>query len=169
VRRLYPLVLKLVRAHRPRRAAEEDLCQMILIKVFQKLDQFSGNVPLEHWVSRIAINTCLNQIQAERVRPEIRRADLSEEEVAVVDNLAVSAEELRPDRSYAARDLVERLLARLKPAERLIIDLLYLQERSVAEIQAVTGWGPSLVKVRAFRARQKLQRQLDQFTAEGNR
>jgi len=169
VRRLYPLVLKLVRAHRPRRAAEEDLCQMILIKVFQKLDQFSGKVPLEHWVSRIAINTCLNQIQAERVRPEIRRADLSEEEVAVVDNLAVSAEELRPDRSYAARDLVERLLAGLKPAERLIIDLLYLQDRSVAEIQALTGWGASLVKVRAFRARQKLQRQLDQFTAEGNR
>jgi RNA polymerase sigma-70 factor (ECF subfamily) len=169
VRRLYPLVLKLVRAHRPRRTAEEDLCQMILIKIFQKLDQFSGNVPLEHWVSRIAINTCLNQIQAERVRPEIRRADLSEEEVAVVDNLAVSAEELRPDRSYAARDLVERLLAGLKPAERLIIDLLYLQDRSVAEIQALTGWGASLVKVRAFRARQKLQRQLDQFTAEGNR
>ena len=169
VRRLYPLVLKLVRAHRPRRAAEEDLCQMILIKVFQKLDQFSGKVPLEHWVSRIAINTCLNQIQAERVRPEIRRADLSEEEVAVIDKLAVSADELRPDRSCAARDLVERLLAGIKPAERLIIDLLYLQERSVAEIQAVTGWSASLVKVRAFRARRKLQRQLDQFTAEGNR
>jgi RNA polymerase sigma-70 factor, ECF subfamily len=169
VRQLYPLVVKLVRAHRPRRTAEEDLCQMIFIKVFQKLDQFSGKVPLEHWVSRIAINTCINQIQAERVRPEIRRADLSEEEVAVVDNLAVSAEELRPDRSYAARDLVERLLAGLKPAERLIIDLLYLQDRSVAEIQALTGWGASLVKVRAFRARQKLQRQLDQFTAEGNR
>jgi RNA polymerase sigma-70 factor, ECF subfamily len=53
--------------------------------------------------------------------------------------------------------------------ERLVIDLLYLQERSVAEIQAVTGWGASLVKVRAFRARQKLKRQLDQFTAKGNR
>jgi RNA polymerase sigma-70 factor, ECF subfamily len=169
VRRLYPLVVKLVRAHRPRRTAEEDLCQMIFIKIFQKLDQFSGKVPLEHWVSRIAINTCINQIQAERVRPEIRRADLSEEEVAVVDNLAVSAEELGPDRSFAARDLVERLLAGLKPVERLVIDLLYLQERSVAEIQAVTGWGASLVKVRAFRARQKLKRQLDQFTAKGNR
>jgi RNA polymerase sigma-70 factor, ECF subfamily len=169
VRRLYPLVVKLVRAHRPRRTAEEDLCQMIFIKIFQKLDQFSGKVPLEHWVSRIAINTCINQIQAERVRPEIRRADLSEEEVVVVDNLAVSAAELGPDRSFAARDLVERLLAGLKPAERLVIDLLYLQERSVAEIQAVTGWGASLVKVRAFRARQKLKRQLDQFTAKGDR
>src|SRR5207237_7467346 len=79
VRRLYPLVLKLVRSHRPRRTAEEDLCQMIFIKIFQKLSQFSGKVPLEHWVSRVAINTCINQIQAEKVRPEFRHADLSED------------------------------------------------------------------------------------------
>src|SRR5437016_9340589 len=79
VRQLYPLVSKLVRAHRPRRAAEEDLSQMIFIKVFQKLSQFSGKVPLEHWVSRIAVNTCLNQIASEKVRPELRQADLSDE------------------------------------------------------------------------------------------
>jgi RNA polymerase sigma-70 factor (ECF subfamily) len=169
VRRLYPLVLKLVRSHRPRRAAEEDLCQMIFIKIFQKLSQFSGNVPLEHWVSRVAINTCINQIQAEKVRPELRHADLSDEEAAVVQNLAATAGELGPDRSFAARDLVERLLTALKPAERLVIDLLYLQERSVAEIQALTGWGASLVKVRAFRARQKMRQQLAQFSAEENR
>ena len=169
VRQLYPLVVKLVRSHRPRRSAEEDLCQMIFIKVFQKLGQFSGKVPLEHWVSRIAVNTCLNQIQAEKVRPEFRHADLSEEEVAVVNNLAATANELGPDQTLAARDLVERLLAALKPAERLVIDLLYLQQRSVAEIQALTGWGASLVKVRAFRARQKLKAQLAQFAAEGER
>ncbi len=169
VRRLYPLVLKLVRSHRPRRTAEEDLCQMIFIKIFQKLEQFSGKVPLEHWVSRIAVNTCLNQIQAERVRPELRQADLSEDEAAVVQNLAATTADLGPDRSFAARDLIERLLEALQPAERLVIDLLYLQQRSVAEIQEVTGWGASLVKVRAFRARQKMKRQLDQFRAEGNR
>jgi RNA polymerase sigma-70 factor, ECF subfamily len=169
VRWLYPLVLKLVRSHRPRRSAEEDLCQMIFIKVFQKLGQFSGKVPLEHWVSRIAVNTCLNQIQAEKVRPEFRHADLSEEEVAVVNNLAATADELGPDQTFAARDLVERLLTALKPAERLVIDLLYLQQRSVAEIQALTGWRASLVKVRAFRARQKLKAQLAQFSAEGER
>lgn len=99
----------------------------------------------------------------------MRRADLSEEEVAVIDNLAATAAALGPDRSLAARDLVERLLAALKPAERLVLDLLYLQERSVAEIQALTGWSASLVKVRAFRARQKMKRQLDRFTAQGNR
>src|SRR6266404_9454072 len=80
VRRLYPLVAKMVRSHRPRRTSEEDLCQMIFLKVFQKLSQFSGKMPLEHWVSRIAVNTCMNQIESEQIRPELRYADLSVEE-----------------------------------------------------------------------------------------
>src|SRR5258708_26924343 len=96
VRQLYPLVAKVVRTHRPRRTAEEDLCQMIFIKVFQKLSQFSGKVPLEHWVSRIAINTCLSQIESEKVRPELRHAELREEELAVGENLAASSEEVAP-------------------------------------------------------------------------
>src|SRR5438309_1009974 len=101
VRKLYPLVAKIVRSHRPRRTAEEDLCQMIFIKVFQRLSQFSGNVPLEHWVSRIAVNTCLNQIESERVRPEVRQADLSVEEQAVIENLKSSTNELPPDHRFA--------------------------------------------------------------------
>ena len=165
VRRLYPLVAKLVRAHRPARSAEEDLCQMIFIKVLQNLSQFSGKVPLEHWVSRIAINTCINQIQAERARPELREADLSEEQAAVICNLAATTAELGPDQSFASRQLVEHLMNALKPAERLVIDLLYLQQRSVAEIQQVTGWSGALVKVRAFRARQKMKQQMSMLSA----
>jgi RNA polymerase sigma-70 factor (ECF subfamily) len=168
VRRLYPFVAKIVRAHRPRRTSEEDLCQMIFIKVFQKLSQFSGRVPLEHWVSRIAVNTCLNQIAAEKVRPELRQADLSEEEQAVVENLTASPEELSPDRKFASRQLVEHLLELLKPAERLAIDLLYLQGRSVEEIRKITGWSTSLIKVRAFRARQKMKNQLTKISAKEN-
>jgi len=160
VRQLYPLVAKVVRAHRLRRTAEEDLCQMIFIKVFQKLSQFSGKVPLEHWVSRIAVNTCLNQIEFEKVRPELRYADLSNEEQAVVENLATSPDELAPDQRLASRQLVEHLLAALKPVERLAIDLLYLQGRSVEEIRKITGWSAALIKVRAFRARQKMKAQL---------
>jgi RNA polymerase sigma-70 factor (ECF subfamily) len=169
VRRLHPLVAKLVRSHRPRRTAEEDLCQMIFIKIFQKLPQFSGQVPLEHWVSRVAINTCLNQIQSEKVRAEVRYADLSDEEAAVVQNLAATSAELEPGLSLASRDLVEHLLAGLKPRERLVIDLFYLQELSVGEIQQRTGWNASLIKVRAFRARLKMREQLARLTVGGKR
>jgi RNA polymerase sigma-70 factor (ECF subfamily) len=166
VRRLYPLVAKVVRAHRPRRTEEEDLCQMIFIKVFQKLSQFSGKVPLEHWVSRVAVNTCLNQIESERVRPELRHADLSDEEKAVVEALAVSPDELAPDHRVASRQMVEHLLSALKPVERLAIDLLYLQGRSVEEIRKLTGWSAALVKVRAFRARKKMKDQLAKISAK---
>ena len=133
---------------------------MIFIKVFQKLSQFSGKVPIEHWVSRIAVNTCLSQIEAEKIRPEVRHADLSEEEQAVVENLATSSDELGPDRQLASRQLVEHLLQLLKPVERLVIDLLYLQGRSVEEIHKITGMGVAAIKVRAFRARQKMKAQL---------
>ncbi len=165
VRKLYPLVAKIVRSHRPRRTAEEDLCQMIFIKVFQRLSQFSGNVPLEHWVSRIAVNTCLNQIESEKVRPELRHADLTVEEQAVIENLATSTE-LAPDRRLASRQLVEHLLTALKPVERLAVDLLYLQGRSVEEIRKITGWSAALIKVRAFRARQKMKQQLAKISAK---
>jgi RNA polymerase sigma-70 factor, ECF subfamily len=168
VRRLYPLVAKLVRVHRPVRSAEEDLCQMIFIKILQNLSQFSGKVPLQHWVSRIAINTCINQIQAEKARPELREADLSEEQTAVIRNLAATSNDLAPDQSFASRQLVEHLMKALNPAERLVIDLLYLQQRSVAEIRTVTGWSGPLVKVRAFRARQKMKQLLSHLTAREN-
>src|SRR6266566_8823873 len=109
---------------------------MIFVKVFQNLAQYSGKVPISHWVSRIAVNTCRNQLMAEKARPELRHADLSEEQAAMLENLATSDESLSPDRKLAARDLVEKLLAMLKPVERLVIDMLYLQERSVAEVKS---------------------------------
>jgi RNA polymerase sigma factor (sigma-70 family) len=159
IRQLYPLVAKIVRGYQPRRTAEEDLAQMIFVKVFQNLAQYSGKVPISHWVSRIAVNTCRNQLMAEKARPELRHADLSEEQAAMLENLA-SEDALSPDRNLAARDLVEKLLAMLKPVERLVIDMLYLQERSVAEVQKLTGWTAATIKVRAFRARQKLRKQI---------
>jgi RNA polymerase sigma factor (sigma-70 family) len=157
---LYPLVAKIARAHRPRRTAEEDLSQMVFVKVFRNLGQYSGKAPFSHWVARIAVNECRNQLTAEKARPELRHADLSEEQAALLDNLVASSEESSPDHALAARDLVEKLLDMLTPVERLVIDLLYLQEKSVAEIQKLTGWTAATVKVRAFRARQKLRRQI---------
>ena len=141
---------------------------MVFIKILQKLPQFSGKVPLEHWVSRIAINTCLNQIQAEKARPELREADLSEEQAAVVRNLAATTDDLAPDQSFASRQLVEHLMNALKPAERLVIDLLYLQQQSVEDVRRVTGWSGALVKVRAFRARQKMKQLLSNMRAREN-
>jgi len=166
---LYPLVIKLVRSHLPRRTSEEDLAQTVFMKLFANLDQYSGTVPLEHWVSRIAINTCLNQLRVERVRPELRWSDLSEEEAYVLETLSSTADEVRPDQHFASKELVEKLLERLSPEDRLIIQLLHLEGRSIEEIKQITGWKGPLIKVRAFRARHKLRGHLAKLMHEEHR
>ena len=163
---LHPLVLKLVRAHRPRRTDEEDLVQIVFMKVFTKLDQFSGAVPLEHWVSRIAVNTCLKAMRYERVRPEIRLSDLTEEEEQVVQRLASTQDDLPESVDAMSRELLDRLLAMLSAEDRLVVTLLNLEQKTVAEVRQVTGWSTPLVKVRAFRARQKMKRLLEQLMNE---
>ena len=163
---LHPLVLKLVRAHRPRRTDEEDLVQIVFMKVFTKLDQFSGAVPLEHWVSRIAVNTCLKAMRYERVRPEIRLSDLTEEEEQVVQRLASTPDDLPESVDAMSRELLGRLLGMLNAEDRLVVTLLNLEQKTVAEVRQVTGWSTPLVKVRAFRARQKMKRLLEQLMNE---
>jgi len=156
---LYPLVMKLVRSHLPRRTSEEDLAQVVFMKIFAKIDQFSGTVPFEHWVSRIAVNTCLNQLQAEKIRPELRWADLSEDEERVIQSLASTTEGLdHPDEQVASRDLVEKLLSMLSPNDRLLINLINLEGHSIEDVKKMTGWNISVIKVRVFRARRKLKK-----------
>ncbi len=160
VDRLYPLVLKIARAHLPRRLDAADLCQIVFVKLFRHLGQYSGAAPLEHWVSRIAVNTCLNELEAERVRPEVRHADLTPEERAVVNHLETPAAELPPDDALASRDLLHRLLATLPPEDRLVLQFLHMEGLTAAEIAGLTGWSATAVKVRAFRARNKLRKRL---------
>jgi RNA polymerase sigma-70 factor (ECF subfamily) len=155
---LYPLVMKIVRSHLPRRMSEEDLTQTVFMKVFANLDQFSGAVPIEHWVSRIAVNTCIKALRSEKVRPELRWADLPEEEAQILDWLASTDDEMRPDRSVASRELVEKMLEQLKPKDRLVISLMNLEGRSIEEVREITGWSVAVIKVRAFRARGKLRK-----------
>lgn len=158
VEHLYPLVIRIVRSHLPRRVAEEDLAQEIFLKMFTRLDQYQGNVPFPHWVSRIAVTTCIDALRAQKRRPEFRWADLSETEAEVLDNVLADTSADAPSDAMAARELVQKLLAQLSPADRTVIQLLDLEQKSVAEISSLTGWGQSMIKVRAFRARRKLQK-----------
>ena len=152
----YPIVIRIVRNHLPRRELEEDLAQEVFLKIFSKLQQFRADVPFEHWVSRIAVNTCIDHLRKQKNRPEFRLADFTLEQQAVLENLQDTAT-LPAERSpEEMRELLHRLMLVLKGDERLVIQLMYLEERSVAEICDLTGWKASKIKVTAFRARQKL-------------
>lgn len=158
VTRLRPFVLRIVRSHLPPRMSEEDLCQMIFIRMFRRLHQFSGLAPIEHWISRLAVNVCLNQLERERARPELRYADLREEQCQAVEDLGLIAMAPSEEHREDAREIVGALLSRLEPTDRVVITMLYLEELSIPEIRKRTGWSAVMIKVRAHRARVKLKR-----------
>ena len=163
VEHLYPLVIRIVRSHLPRRVAEEDLAQEIFLKMFTRLDQYKGAVAFSHWVSRIAVTTCIDQLRAQKRRPEFRWADLSEKEAEVLDSVLTSDGEVAANDALASRELLYKLLDQLKAEDRLVLRLLDLEQHSVAEISELTGWNQSLVKVRAFRARGKLKKLFEEL------
>ena len=163
VDQLYPLVIRIVRAHLPRRVAEEDLAQDIFLKMFNRLDQYQGAVPLPHWVSRIAVTTCIDQLRAQKRRPELRWADLSEDQAEVLDAVMTNENETTTNDAVAAKELVYTLLDQLSPRDRSVIQMLDLEQKTLAEISELTGWNTTLIKVRAFRARRKLQKLFEEL------
>lgn len=155
---LQPLVARIVRAHRPQRLGEDDLAQEVFMKLLGAIDAYEARpgIPFDHWAARLAVRTCLDQLRSERRRPERPWSGLSEGARAWLEFLGARGE--APDGAAAeARELVGALLARLAPADRLVLTLLDLEGRPVAEIARLTGWSATLVKVRAFRARRRLR------------
>jgi RNA polymerase sigma-70 factor (ECF subfamily) len=160
VEALYPMVIRIVRGHLPEPSCEEDLAQEIFLKLFARLEQYEARagVPFEHWVSRLAVRTCLDALRAKGRRPEVRWSDLGDGQKAWLEFM-VADQGPAPDAAPGlARELLEKLLSQLPPADRLVITLLDLEEKSVKEITRLTGWSGTLVKVRAFRARRKLRK-----------
>lgn len=157
IRHLFPVISKIVRTHLPRRDDEKDLIQEILMKTFSKLHQFKGDAPITHWVSRLALTTCLDRLRAQKIRPEVRRADLTPDESDVFDAAWLSGSSPDASEAIAARDLVDKLLASLSPEDRSLILMVDLEGQSLQEISETTGWSISKIKMRLFRVRPQLR------------
>ena len=160
---LYPMVIRIVRGHLPRRSSEEDLAQEVFMKMFARMEQWRAVMPFEHWVSRVAVTTCLDALRHQKRRPELRWADLSESEAEMLDNVLHDERDNGGGDAMAARELAHQLLATLNPADRLVLTMMDMEGRSVADVQTATGWSATLVKVRAFRARRKLRKTFEQL------
>lgn len=151
------------RRYARRESEVEDVVQEIFLKAFQKLSGYRGEAPFEHWLMRLAVRTCYDFLRGHQRNRESNFTDITEQESDWLEGKAAvdgSAEE----QAAAARELVEKILSQLSPASRLIITLLEIEERSIKEISALTGWSIPLVKVRAFRARAEMKKHLGKIS-----
>ncbi|MGY8718338.1 MAG: RNA polymerase sigma factor, partial [Verrucomicrobiia bacterium] len=90
----------------------------------------------------------------------------SEEEAEMLDVVTKDESAVHQGEALAAKELLEKLMDQLKPEDRMIVQMINLEQKSLAEVAAETGWNTTLVKVRAFRARRKMNFFLEQLEAE---
>ncbi|PYI84881.1 MAG: RNA polymerase subunit sigma-24 [Verrucomicrobia bacterium] len=165
VKKYSPRVFATARRYARRESEVEDIVQEVWTKAFQKLHTFRGEAPFEHWLMRLAVRTCYDFLRSHQRSRETTFSELAEPETDWLDRFIASPDDAN-ERSAAARALVERILAQLSPAARLVITLLEIEEKSVKEISRLTGWSVPLVKVRAFRARAEMRKCLAKIARE---
>ena len=137
----------------------EDIAQQVFAKIYVSLKSFDFRSSLITWIYKIAVNECFDYLRKRKVRKLVYESDLSEDEVRRVENTEPKMERVAPiDSSLAQRDYVTKLLSRVSEEERSLLMLKEVEGYSVEELAAKTGMNENTIKVKLFRARQKLVR-----------
>jgi DNA-directed RNA polymerase specialized sigma24 family protein len=96
-------------------------------------------------------------------------ADLSEDQASALEAATTAAAHAPdPSRAVGARELVDMLLAALSPEDALLIRMLEIEELSTEEVHQRTGWSATYIRVRAFRARRKLNQRFGALRKDHN-
>lgn len=135
----------------------EDIAQQVFAKIYFSIQNFDFRSSLLTWIYKITVNECYDYLRKKRVRKLVYESDFSEEDSLKMENSG-SAVEAGPavDETLARRDLVLKLLARLSEEDRNLILLKEVEGHSVEELSGMTGMNENTIKVKLFRARQKL-------------
>jgi len=165
LKRYQPRVFATARRYARRESEVEDIVQEVFLKAFHKLRGFRGDAPFEHWLMRLAVRTCYDFLRAHQRSREMSFADFTDEETEWLDRFVANPADAS-ENAAAARELVDKVLAQLSPAARMVITLLEIEDRSVKEVAALTGWSVPVVKIRAFRARAQMRKCLEKLSRE---
>jgi len=135
----------------------EDIAQQVFSKVYFSIRNFDFRSSLITWIYKITVNECFDYLRKKKVRKLVYESDLSEDEVRRVENTEPAVDRQVPvDQNLARRDYVIKLLARVSEEERMLLMLKEVEGRSVEELAEMTGMNENTIKVKLFRARQKL-------------
>ncbi|MEY4916742.1 MAG: hypothetical protein RL616_655 [Verrucomicrobiota bacterium] len=160
-----PRVFATARRYARRESEIQDITQEVWLKAFDKLKSFRGEAPFEHWLMRMTVRTCYDFLRGHQRNRESSFSEISEPEDDWLERFVADPGNA-PEDADAARLLIGRVMDKLSPEARLVIQLLEIEDRSVKEIAQITGWSVPLVKVRAFRARGEMRKILARMTKE---
>jgi len=133
----------------------EDVAQEGFIKAFQQLHHFEGKSKFSTWLYTIVYRTALAKVSENRTRL-LPITDQLKDRVAT----GHAAPQLSLMQSDDERRAISAAIDKLPGPEALVVILYYIDENSISEIQQITGLSAANIKIKLFRARKKLEREL---------
>ncbi len=134
----------------------EDVGQEVFLRLYFSLDQLRTPEMFEPWLYRLTVNAAYDYLRRQRRRSESRMADLSEQQVMLADATAGSKREDEEQRRKRVRELVDSLLSSISEQDRILLTMKEIEGLSLKELEKVYGVNENALKVRLFRARQRV-------------
>lgn len=135
----------------------EDIAQQVFAKVYFSLRNFDFRSSLMTWIYKITVNECFDYLRKKKVRKLVYESDMSEDESRRVENSEPALDRApRADTALARRDYVVKLLDRVSDEEKQLLMLKEVEGYSVEELSGMMKMNENTIKVKLFRARQKL-------------
>jgi len=153
-------VFSIISRHLPKDDLEE-AAHEIFIRIFKSLPSYRAEAPLKYWISKISVRYCYDFWRERYKSRELPLSSLSEEHAEWVETVisGQSRESFEQDEVLKeSREILQWALDRLTAAERMVITLLYLEEKPVKEVADLLGWTTINVKVKAHRSRKKMRK-----------
>lgn len=135
----------------------EDIAQQVFAKIYFSIRNFDFRSSLLTWIYKITVNECYDYLRKKKVRKLVYESDFTEEESQRMER-SEPGSALQPplDANLAQRDLVVKLLEKVSEEDRQLLLLKEVEGHSVEELAQMTGMNENTIKVKLFRARQKL-------------
>jgi RNA polymerase sigma-70 factor (ECF subfamily) len=137
----------------------EDVAQDVFVRLFLSLDKLREPSQFEPWMYRLIANAAIDYLRRHK-RVRIRLSDLSDEQVFTIERDLSLTDARQAEQRRNLHDFAQRLLATLSPDARALLLLKEVEGLSIKELSDVFRISEDAVKVRLFRARQRLLRSL---------
>ncbi len=145
----------------------EDVAQEVFVRLYYSLDQLRSPEVFEPWLYRLTVNASYDYLRRAKRRSESRMADLSEQQVMMADSLAGGRQEDDERQKRDVREFMDALFRHVSKEDRLLLTLKEVEGLSLRELEQVYGVNENALKVRLFRARQRVLKAYKAAVANG--
>jgi RNA polymerase sigma-70 factor (ECF subfamily) len=145
----------------------EDVAQEVFLRLYYSLDQLRTPEVFEPWLHRLTVNASYDYLRKQRRRNESRMADLSEQQVVMADASAGGKANSEQKHQTQVKELLDSLMASLSQEDQILLKLKEVEGLSLRELEKIYRVKENALKVRLFRARQRVLRVFEAQNPKG--